>query len=1227
MGEVFLCSVHQDASTVPDGALPSPDLVAVKKLYRRLHSIAIQRLQREFALLHDLRHPGLVTVLDFHIHEQDAYLVMEYIRGKPLSFFSEKFIKQPAGIAGILEQIIDALSCIHESGIIHRDIKPSNILVSGNRDKIVKLTDFGLAFSMDPGAEIFTQSGELIGSIPYMPPELLRGLTPDPRSDLYSLGVTLFEMITGRLPFIGETPLGTMLQQINDQPPSPRSLNKQIPGWLERIVLRLLEKEREDRFQSAIEVKKTLQSKEPGFPASRKAESRVEPSREKAGLLFPSGPFAGRSLDLKHLENIFEIVLSGAGQGILISGRPGVGKSRLVKEFKRKAVQRRCLVFSSSSTVSRFSPLGAFDQVFRRIAAQPGILEKEDHRLSNLRRGIIESFLPEEEFSIFEAAGVFLSGISDRIPLVIILDNVSLQDTGTLDLFLFFLQRLTTSRILFLLVSGDEITDFDKSVGRFRIENNFGQVNLDDLDSESMFEMVRRTLAVPEMPRGFLMDLYKFTGGNPLFVRETLDLLVQEKKIVRVGKVWELKEPETLRFLPVREMMRIKLSGLTARLLQAIRICSVAGRRCEISLLSEFLENRSEAEQIVEKLVAHRILFYERNHEPESVVFISFFLRELIYETMPEKQRILIHKNIASRILSAGEPAEAGLAAFHFEKADEFLPAIEQLMETTSFAESLKSFELAISSLSRALELTSRLPDKAAQRTAELEFRIYAKRGGFLVARGRLDEGLSDFEKAGLLADSLARQDLQAIALNLSGNVLRLLARHREALKHLTRALRLNKKIGNIDGSYFNLHNLGLTYLGMGQISKSRKVFSEMADFSELNKNKEMSAVAFNSLGMLSKREGNLEEADHFYSTALKLRMDSGQTKMAAIVCNNRALVLRELAKIPDAESEYRKSIALLLEAGRRAEEAIVYNNLAEILIDRGSFVAAGEYLDRAERLASRYRDAGTESEATRNAGLLAIQKGKFGIACEKILRARELAIQSGIEERIGMADAASIRLTAALEDEYPPPEKIRSLSSGSVERMDIDREIIELSSRSMFFFDMEGWRELLNESISNETPFRRLNYQYIMGELLSRSGKNKAASTILQKVYGAAAASGLKPLADMSFLILYGKCPGFAGDFQSLREIMDRNLDEGAFGIAVHAALSVVECAPQPEALSAARCLVDLLLDSIRSLPFPRRDRFLKSGWRREVTLNLSGQADSNISEGLTEIRNLARA
>jgi len=1223
MGEVYLCRVH-DSLHDRDGVVPLPDVVAVKKLFQRLHSTAIQRLQREFSLLRDLDHPGLVKVFDFLIHDQDAYLIMEYIPGKPLSSINGNYSKQPAAIAGIFEQTLGALSYIHASGVIHRDIKPSNILVSEDRNRLVKLTDFGLAFSMDPGAEILTESGELIGSIPYMPPELLRGLAPDPRSDLYSLGITVFELITGRLPFIGETTLGTMLQQINDLPPSPRSFNKRIPGWLERIVLRLLEKDREDRFQSANDVREAIRSKESAPATSRREKPITDQSPDMGGLLFPSGPFAGRSLELKHLENMFEGVLGGMGQGILLSGRPGVGKSRLVKEFRRKATQRRCLVFSSAETSYRFSPFGAFEPIVSRIANQPGIIDERDDRLTNLCRAFKQSILPEEETSAFEAVGDFIEGTGERMPLVIILDNVSLEDTGTLDLFLFLLQRLADSRILILLLTRDEPSDFGKSLDRFRIENNFGQLVVDDLDSESMFEMVGRTLGVPDMPRGFLLDLYKLTKGNPLLVRETLDLLVQEKKIVRAGKKWELREPETLKLLPIREMMRIKLAGLTTRLLETIRICAVAGRRCDINLIEEYLGDGSEVEQLIEQLVAHRILHYEGADELEAVAFLSSSVRELVYETMPDNLRIRIHGEIA-RIISTGrEPSRAGIAAYHYIKAGEDILAVEQLVESSALAESLKSYELAISTLTTALELTGKFQEQKKPEIVEQTFWLHARRGGFLSKRGRLDEGLIDFENAKTHAESGARKDLVAIALNLIGNTLRLLTKHDEALKMLLEALRLNKELGNTNGIYYNLHNLGLTHLGMGQISESRRVFSEMAEVSQRNKNAEMRAVAYNSLGMLSKREGNLEEAEGFYGKALKLRIASGQTQMAGIVCNNRALILRELANIREAEAEYRKSIALLLEAGSRAEEAFVYNNLAEILIDQGRFITAGEYIERAELTASRYRDVGTESEAARNAGLLAIYRGRFGEAVEKIRKAGELAALSGLAERIGMAKTAAIRLTAALEDSYPKPEEILASGTGAAEFYDLKREIVELTSRSMVFHGLDGWQDMLEKVLKNETPFWRIKFGFILGELLYRTEEKTAAASILQKVYNEASSAELRPLADICFLLLYKEGSGLKDDLAKLREILDRNLDEGAFGVAAYAALPVIESAQKSEALSTARRMIEVILDSIRSTPFPLRHRLLGSGWRREVTMKLSGINDPYIIRGFEEIRNL---
>jgi len=197
-----------------------------------------------------LNHPNIITVYDVGKSDDVAYIVLEYLEGRELSEILKEVKRLPIQrVLDIVKQVAQGLTFAHEHGVVHRDIKPSNIMVTG--DSRVKITDFGIARLASSAVQ--TQIGMVLGSPRYMSPEQVLGKPIDQRSDIFSLGVMLFEMLTEKAPFVGDTLNEIMIQTININPPAPSSINNQLPGGLDFIVAKALEKEPNDRYQSARE--------------------------------------------------------------------------------------------------------------------------------------------------------------------------------------------------------------------------------------------------------------------------------------------------------------------------------------------------------------------------------------------------------------------------------------------------------------------------------------------------------------------------------------------------------------------------------------------------------------------------------------------------------------------------------------------------------------------------------------------------------------------------------------------------------------------------------------------------------------------------------------------------------------------------------------------------------------------------------------------------------------
>ncbi len=237
--------------------------VAIKVLFANTSDLVIKRFHIEARALAQLNHPNILTVKDFgQTADGQLFLVMDFIEGESLSRITEERGPQPfLEVLPVFEQVCRALRFAHSCNVLHRDVKPSNIMLATERsNNFVKLVDFGLAKQVDKDLDL-TKTGSAMGSPPYMSPEAIHGIDSDARSDIYSLGCTLFELIAGVPPFVGDTHFHTMMAHLHKLPPAlSEILEENVDEEIEDFVQKCLRKSPEERFQTMEELVGELES-------------------------------------------------------------------------------------------------------------------------------------------------------------------------------------------------------------------------------------------------------------------------------------------------------------------------------------------------------------------------------------------------------------------------------------------------------------------------------------------------------------------------------------------------------------------------------------------------------------------------------------------------------------------------------------------------------------------------------------------------------------------------------------------------------------------------------------------------------------------------------------------------------------------------------------------------------------------------------------------------------
>ena len=568
------------------------------------------RIQREAQAMGRLgSHPHIVIVFDLGQEQDQPYMVTELMGGGDV----EALMEMATGHRLPLEQTIriaretcQGLEFAHSRGIVHRDLKPGNVWLTA--DGTAKIGDFGLAVALDRSR--LTTEGMMVGTVSYMPPEQAMGGEVTTRSDLYSLGAMLYEMVTGRPPFLGDDSVAIIGQHINTPPVAPTWHNSECPRALDALIMRLLAKDPSERPESATDVLSALDAIDLTTSVKQPALG-VDEAQALDSLA--GGVFVGRQREMGELKACLEDALSGRGRMVMLVGEPGIGKTRTAQELATYAGLRGAQVLWGHSYEEQGVPAyWPWVQAIRSYVRErdPEQLRSEmgsgaadiAEVVSDVRERLPDlqpapQLEPDQaRFRLFDSIAAFLKTASQRQPLVLVLDDLHWADQPSLLLLQFVARELGGARLLLIGTYRDvELSrqhPLAEALGELTRERLFQRVLLRGLTQEDVGRFIEMTSGA-SAPRGLVEAVHTQTEGNPLFVTEVVRLLVQEGELsaekVHETDSWTIRIPEG-----VREVIGRRLNRLSQRCNEALTVASILGREFTLAQLRPLVEEVTE---------------------------------------------------------------------------------------------------------------------------------------------------------------------------------------------------------------------------------------------------------------------------------------------------------------------------------------------------------------------------------------------------------------------------------------------------------------------------------------------------------------------------------------------------------------------------------------------------------------------------------------------------------
>jgi len=831
---------------------------------KTVNNLMLERFKKEASLLANLHHPNIVNFIDHGEHEGQPYMVLEFVDVVDQCRF------EPKEVLEILYQISLALQYAHSKGIIHRDIKPANILISRTNDEPkVKLSDFGIAYTAEQTARM-TKPGEVIGTFAYMAPEQVGGENPDPRSDLYSLGLVAYEFLTGNRVYQGENPAQIITQILMANPVPLSRANPDVPEIIDKIVSRMMRKAKEARYQTVSELIDNLEH--------ARSSNMDSTTQIKIPSLFTQfTPLVGRDAELSSLSKNLTGIFNGVSSFRYLLGPTGIGKTRLANELSSiarswgvsvgtvslsKGTEAIALGVVRGIVESLWQPEDVDPSIVYGLAAISPTISKE--------LGITTSEIkPSELFNLITQSFIWLlEKKASSKPLFILIDDLQFCDRESLGIISKVMDVLAKSQLMVVftvntdLISGyfelDSLLEKTKACGFI--------INLNPLENDNVINLVASSLGGVKIPDKLKEFIIKESVGNPLFAQEIVKALLNSTTISLEDD--EIKIERDILTIPdsLVELQSLMAAGIDPLTREALRTASLIGSSFTAELLSEVSGKLlPDVHQSLEEGINHQVIRVNITKRGNLYAFAHERFRSSFEETIDQHAKQLLHEKIASamsklyadnmdvclddyatHLLFGFKPVNAipyllrsamlGMERFQDNEAlVKAKKAIDLAFEIDDFESIVKGNEI-ISDIHRAhgripqaeepIRKAIEFDEKTGRVDTDRKARLYRKLGLILSTQGQMDKSLEALEKAlSTIGQDGDQHELSQIEQFLAMHYRRSDIKKAELFSK--KALEHSQKAGDIMGEIGSLLTLGLMYRTLGRYKEGIQLLEQ----------------------------------------------------------------------------------------------------------------------------------------------------------------------------------------------------------------------------------------------------------------------------------------------------------------------------------------------------------------------------------------------------------------